>query len=476
MKKILVYALAVVMAFGVFTACGKKGGEVETPPSDPELWPGYFAVPEYEDDVTMLIGGFWAPTRHLSGSNWRDPDPAAFQDAADMGLTMLIPTIQQLDFGVSHTLGMNYLNKAYDAGLKVLVSDGGIGACHRYTDLNAWMNVWNLSSAREYTQHPAFAGQHFFDEPHYYEFDVMAEKQRMWKEEFGDSALFMINLLPDCDTLNGSKIPKVSWKNYVGDFIKNVKPEVLSYDFYPLDKNGGVDLFYYKDAAFIRQAAKDAGIPAWAYLLTAGHLNHKYNLTKEDLRYQMNMYMAYGYQSLNHFAIDVGDDPTYEQFITPAGQRTEQWYNIQTVNREVLKWDHVYLRFNWEATAPIYANTIMDDNVTFMLNLIEDGRVEADEIEGIKSVISDECALLGIFKDDDGNKGFMLSNATNPNHGKTATVTLKFETPAKGKRGYTGVQVYEKGEPRIALLDKDGGITIELESGEGKFLIPLMKK
>ena len=72
------------------------------------------------------------------------------------------------------------------------------------------------------------------------------------------------------------------------------------------------------------------------------------------------------------------------------------------------------------------------------------------------------------FTDADGNKAFMLFNYEEPmmKRGNKVTVTFK---EAKG------VLYYRNGEPTTEVLD-NGKFTIELESGEGVFVIPLYKK
>jgi len=49
----------------------------------------------------------------------------------------------------------------------------------------------------------------------------------------------------------------------------------------------------------------------------------------------------------------------------------------------------------------------------------------------------------------------------------TADVTIKFNSE------YMGAQVFEKGVPSEFELTSDKTITLRLDSGEGKFIIPL---
>ena len=84
----------------------------------------------------------------------------------------------------------------------------------------------------------------------------------------------------------------------------------------------------------------------------------------------------------------------------------------------------------------------------------------------IASVENEQDAIMGAFKDDEGNDAFMLVNYTDPYFDLDNKVTVKFND-AKA------LLMYRFGEKVIVPLNSDGSYTFVLYPGEGRFIIPL---
>lgn len=445
--KMLFCALAFVFSAHAFVGC-----------NDNKSFEKNFVILEYKDDVQMMIGGFTAPFHRFmdEGEAWGK----AFTECAEIGLTLLIPDSFQMDFESDPTRAMELMDHAYNAGLKVLVQDRSLGVPHLGRDVID-NDKWNTAQAAEYTRHPAFYGLHFMDEPWRDKFEPLAAKAKKWKAEFPDKKL-VTTLLP---SYAGETMLGGTFRDYVNDFIDIAQPEILQFDFYPFREGAEK---YFQDHALIRQTAKDAGIPAAAFVLTSGHAAYKRNLSAADLRWEMAVLMAFGFSSISHYAIDPPYNG-YDRFYSDDGERNELWYNVQTVNREVLKWDHVYLRFadGWKGTAALVAPGGVNNMIDGIDDGIKDGRIEPDEIDGIESISTTGDILLGVFEDANKNKGFMLTNAAKPDREINLWTEVQFSSE------YKGALIYERGEPKVIELDKDGKAVISLEFGEGKFIIPL---
>lgn len=463
LKVLFCILAALLLSVSVFAACTESAPSWDG--TNPE---GYFVIPEYEDDIELQIGGFYAPG-HTFGLTAK-----AFNEMVELGLTHLIPEWRQIDFGTNPSAARQFLERAKDAGLKAYVYDSSLGLPWSYAgdspngDKEIHHERWDTTQAEWYTQHEAFAGIHILDEPYRFQFDDIGIKKAKWKEEFPNAPVFCnafgyfpggtITLQYGFDT----------WRNYVNNFIDIINPDMLPHTMYPIKGDHSVVAYYFYDVAFLRLAAKEAGIPAWIYILASGHENAtKYpKLSAEDMRWQIAVAMAYGYTSVQHYATDspFGYDDYYI-----SGERTDLWYNVQTANLEVKKWDNVYMRFaeGWKGTAPVSGS---HGKTNPMFDLIEDGLIKPADINGVKGIMSTQDILFGVFEDAGGNKGFMATNAATPIEEADASVTVKFD------KGYRGVLVYEKGVPRIIGLGPDGSAVINLESGEGKFLIPLKKR
>ena len=417
-----------------------------------------FYIPVYKADVQMFIGGFCSPAVRLS-EKVREPVQGAFDDAAELGITHLIPDHFQCDFGDAPEEAIIFLDRAQRAGVKVFVYDTGLGS-KTSAGHTLRPEAWDTSWAKIYTKHPAFAGVHFQDEPRGNELSVMASKQKKWREEFPDK-LFFINLYPG---YAGEEWLGGTFKSYIDNFINTAKPDLLSFDHYPL-LNDCIRPHYFQELATVKQAAKKAGIPAHAYVLSAGHACYRRNLSLNDLRWQIAVIMAFGFEAFSHYPAGA-DYNGYDKIISETGERTDLWYNIQAINLEVKKWAHVYLAFKWEGTVQIPGSHRAENPRIF--KSAGDEKITCDAIPGVK-IIPAENLLCGVFKDNQGNKGYMLTNATDPNCDRSCLAIMIFEAK------YKGVQVFEKGEPKVIALDKNNKISVELEPSEGKFVIPLKK-
>ena len=442
-----------------------------------------YIIPQYDDGVQMAIGGFCSPSvRLMTQVSWE----AAFKDAAELGLTYVYPerVITAVDSGPANaeTLimdfardpkgAMRFLDLAAGNGLKVWFEDSSLGVPHLYRHGPVDLKVWDTAQAREYTRHPAFGAIYFMDEPRIQNLPNLKIKYAQWRQEFPGKPI-MSNIVQGGGAhayLIYKDVPD-GYRKFVNDYINMLKPDCLYFAHYTIKENGTLNRTYFCDLALIGAAAKKAGIPAGAYILTTGHSDsaNKYKSmpSARDLRWQIACMLAFGHKSFSHYAIDppyggYQDEKVYDHFYTD-GKRNSLWYAVQTVNREVLKWDHVYLNFNWLGTAQV----VGDGGVSELFDAVRDGIIKPDKISGVKSIKTTRDLLIGVFRDAGKNRGFMVTNASNPAKGLSADIEIQFGA------GYKGVQVFKKGVPRVIGLDKGGGARIGLESGEGKFLIPL---
>ena len=448
MKKL--FCVLIVALFCVFPVAACGGG-------------AEFDVPEYPDNVRMDIGACFGPPV----SDWHGCSPDVFNqerfnEMADAGFNMLQP-----DGWLDGTRGDGYniarcmemLGYAQNAGIGVLIGDENLSP-YRYENIKFSANF------EQYIIHSAVLGNTLCDEPSPDEFEKLADLYAKYKERSGKSGF--INLYPsyyNIAAVGGN------YENYVESFMETVKPGMLSYDYYPLLKDvredGSVKVrdSYFTDMEIIRHAAKKYGVPVHNYIQASEHSDYPV-LTEAGFRWQIAVNQAFGITSFTYFTYWTPNVAGYDSaLINLDGTVSEMYGRAKTANREALEWDHVYLRYEWRGTAAVGGANGDPYGLFYGLRHAD----YEDGIEGIKSIASTEDVLCGMFKDADGNKGFMLTNATNPYDGKAASVTVRFD------KEYKGAQVFEKGISRVINLDKSGKAVIKLEAGEGKFLIPLKK-
>ena len=453
MKKIFCIFAAVIGCF-IFVSCGVRGADVSE-----------YAVPEYADGIRMDIGAcFGPPVADYHGYSADKFNQARFDEMAAAGFNTLFP-----GGWLNGTQGDGY-NMARCAQMLDYAEKAGIGV---------WLGDFNLCNYRygnikitadfdKYIAHPAVLGNLLCDEPSVSDFDDLTVLYNEYKKHSGGKKGF-INLYP---SYADAAKTGANYENYAGGFMGAVQPDMLSYDHYPLFKDersdGAVIVrdSYFTDMETIRHTAKKYGVPVHNYIQAVEHLAYPV-LTEKAFRWQIAADQAFGITSFTYFTYWTPDVTGYDNALVKLdGTLTPQYGFAKTVNSEVLAWDHVYLRYEWQGTAAVNGS---DGDPYGLLFALKHAKYP-DGIEGISSIKSDGDLLCGIFADADGNKGFMLTNASNPYKEKSASVSVRFDKP------YKGVQVFEKGVPRIIKLDNRGGAVIGLEPGEGKFIIPLKKK
>lgn len=420
MKKSVSLILALVLsAMMLFSACDKN---VE------------LAVPEFQDDLQIVIGA-WSG----SVTQW---DQQQFSNLEAANINLLVATSESYI-----QYNNDFFDRAHAAGVSVMPDS----------------RQWN-GQIPSYMEHPAFAGYCVWDEPASTAFEGLGEKKVLWDSVMGDKTFF-INVFPGWagSALGGS------FKSYISSYIETVKPELLCFDHYPLMENSMGETIvrdtFFSDMDICSHYAKEAGIPFWYTLLASGHMNYV-TPNAEEIRWQMAVGQAYGATGLLHYVYGTHDGDYTAPIDWDTQATTEVYDAMKQANLEVAAWDHIYMNFDWQGTAAIGGNNNAVPSTGFQLCQFH---VDPTENTGITGIESSEDLLCGIFKDSSGAEGFMLTNATNPAAGKNATVKLTLD----GK--YKGVLMIDCGKQTTMVLEKNTA-TIDIESSEGVFVIPLTAK
>ena len=389
--------------------------------------------PVFEDDQELVIG-VWSG----SMANWNELHFSYLQEA---NINLLLGSSEYIAYSEQ------FFDMAEAVGVRVI------------PDSRKWDG-----EVPSFAEHPAFAGYCVWDEPSSNDFEKLAEKKAKWDGVLADK-MFFVNVFPGwAGTALGG-----SFDSYISNYMQTVQPEVLCFDHYPLMKDANDNTVvrdtFFSDMDICSHYAKQSGVDFWFTLLAAGHLEYV-NPTEEEFRWQMAVGQAYGARGLVHY-VYTSHDPDYTCPIDWKSQvPTELYENMAAANAEVAAWDHIYMNYDWQGTANIGGTNNAFTSIYFQLCQYA---VNPTEDTGITAISSDEDLLCGIFQDENGNKAYMLTNATNPAEEKDATVTLTLD------KDYKGVLVIDRGAQTTKLLDKHT-ITMEIESSEGVFIIPLTKK
>jgi hypothetical protein len=151
-------------------------------------------------------------------------------------------------------------------------------------------------------RHPALYAYHIIDEPNVALFPNIARIKDYLKEK-DPSTLVYVNLLPMYAThkqLGTSGDPVHAYQEYLKQYVKVVKPDLLSFDIYPFGVNGDRS-DYFLNLSLVRQAALEAHIPFMVIQQAAAWHKNQPIPTGEMLRWQAYTALAYGSHGLSWY-------------------------------------------------------------------------------------------------------------------------------------------------------------------------------
>ena len=389
-----------------------------------------FDVPTYDEDAAITIG-VW------NGSHF-DLSEEELSNLQKAGVNLLVGTY----------------TKNMDLGLF-------IDQCAQY-DLNiiADQRPWN-GMTPSYINKDNFWGFCVYDEPFMEDLATLTKMKQEYTQKMGDR-MFYVNMNPSYANIG------VTYEKYLEAYIDECGLEMLSFDNYSLMKDEETGDTYIReeylyDFDVCSYYAREAGIPLWYTMLTSGHLWY-INPTANDLVWQMNLAMTYGSTYLLHY-IYSSHEPTYlYPMVDMEGKPTETYYKVSEANAAIRAWDHIYMNFEWLGTSTVEGTkeqTGLFDCVKYSIDI--------DDTYALTDATSDYDVLVGHFEDEDGRKGYMVTNTTNPYDDQTAEVTLTMSSK------YQGALVVQNGEEKVVTLT-DGKLSIELPSTDAAFIIPLKAK
>ena len=404
--------------------------------------------PVYDDSKQMAIAGWDSPIDTL----------ADYQLAKDMGLTYMF--IDEMFAQRGTEKYKQILDYCAQVGLKGIINFGS----------NQTTFV-DKPDDTVYSDYPGVGAINYWDEPWYSSFDKLSELADQHMRTYGGKLEFFVNLYPN------SAIPTFeghSYDEYVQAFCDKVLAKItegtriLSCDIYPLEKQsdgtGSVLLSNWLSCIeTIATYAKQYGAEGHVFLQSTEHLNYR-AITADDLRWQFYVNMAFGIKRFTYFTYTTSFLQNFQKSCVDRNiscKTYPQYDNAKEVNTEIESFDNVYLNFNWNGVMPLLG---INNEAGYDMNF--DGLNHAlDSLDCVNRAQSDQDALIGQFKDKDGNDGLMVVNFTDPYYQTSNNVKIEF---IKATRAL----VYRKGAAKAYTVQKNR-MEIPLDPGEGVFIIPI---
>ena len=312
------------------------------------------------------------------------------------------------------------------------------------------------------------SGFQYFDEPTYYEIDTLEETINNHAANYSDKGYY-VNLNPcwlhdegvEDSILNGHMYPE-----YVSHFCDVVFSKIthdrwISLDYYPLLKNTVKDAWLYSYET-VAEYAKAYNATFGFYVANTMHYDYR-KLNETDLRFMINVALTYGARALQYFLCvnyNQGGRIEGNGLLSADGlTKYDEYYMAQTVDQENLKWDHIFMNFDWQETMLVKGDKYLFENSNFA-----HCKNDVSKLDGVKAITSDEDLIAGKFNGHNDDVGYMITNFNDCASNKTANVTVEFEN-----NGINKAVVYHRGEQSLVSIT-DAKIDLEITPGDAYFV------
>ena len=276
-----------------------------------------------------------------------------------------------------------------------------------------------------YINHPACSGVHVLDEPEKSLFDELKKSAELYfKLDISNKPLY-INLLPIYGRFGDDISRKEVYKDYVESFLKEFKPQMLSFDYYCFKKReyeyGRIKLFF-DNLSIIRECSLKYNVPFWSFVQAGGNFalesNQNAQVSYEYPNYPMllwnvNANLLYGAKCIQYFTF-----LQPKSFAIANGELNPRTMGMIGLDGKKNVWfDYVKVCNEWIMEIDEYLMPSINLGITPI------GNISKTLIEGIelielnsnifKSVQGSEL-LIGSFKYYDKDLFFILNKKSLP--------------------------------------------------------------
>lgn len=357
------------------------------------------------------------------------------------------------------------------SGLKLFINLSGLS----YSDVAPGEDegTSGYKALYEYLGKDYIMGLNVQDEPPAEDFAKHEATTAAFLKDFPNKQCY-INLLPNYANAGqlGGKETGVTFEKYVERFTQTATSVThYSYDFYPLlgQMSGeyvmthALNSLWCASLETYANAAKNNNKDLWVFIQNMSFgANNRQPQSVSDITMQNYVNMCYGARCLQYFSLTTPDTYEFGEFDVGMLDRdlnkTPSFDYVKAANEELATFDHVYLQFEWENVMPV-TGTVFGDNLNSGFDMLKTHMTSSEYF----TATANADTVVGQFHDENGYKGYMVANLSDPMDAITDTVSMTFNA--------NRVLVYTGGQCKTVEIPT-GVYTFNLEEGGGAFLIP----
>ena len=263
---------------------------------------------------------------------WCGPPLSEFDDAraaeiAAAGFNVVGPPCEG---PVNRAANLRALDVAQRHGLRMWIRD-------RRFDTRALKRTnWEerlATAVADYHQHPAVDGYFVEDEPPSSRFEATAAIVNALRDR-DPKHLAYVNLLPDY--VSPQNLGARDYEEYVNRFVAEVKPQLISYDYYPF-RNGTDRPSFFANLTTIRAAALRHGLPFMLIVQAMPQGSYR-NPTEAEFAWQVFHALAFGARGISYFTYwtpPMGDQWNNHNGLIEDGRPTLHYFQAARLNQTV---------------------------------------------------------------------------------------------------------------------------------------------
>jgi hypothetical protein len=269
------------------------------------------------------------PTRPFILTFWCGPPLAEIDDdrAAEIATAGFNVIGAPCEGDLDRADTLRALDVAQRHGLRMWVADHRLGAP------GAGFEQRVASVVADYARHPALEGYFLRDEPVAADFAALASLVAALRRDDPRHPAY-VNLLPDYVPVEN--LGTDTYEDYLERFVAEVRPRLLSYDYYPFGEKKDRSTFFANLAA-VRAIALRHDLPFLLIVQAMPHGPYR-DPNEAELRWQVFHALAYGARGVSYFAYwtpPADGDFDFHDGLIENGRPTLHYFEAARINRDL---------------------------------------------------------------------------------------------------------------------------------------------
>ncbi len=262
---------------------------------------------------------------------------------------------------------------------------------------------------------------------------------------------------------------------YLEQIVDEMHPDVLMYDHYPYVENL-MRHDYFQNMIFVRAKAIEHNLPYWAFMQSSALAAYRLP-SKSDARMQAFTQLAAGFTGLAYFTFDNEPSFEYASILDTAGNPTGLYPIVADLNKEaanlgralrfMTSTDVKYIRGRSLAGSQIVTNPTPLGMTAWSAANDPDDHIQAIMVDSIGGAGSGLDAMIGFFRDDNGDKAFMIVSTY---HGPTVPAAAAFTVTVQFDASVQSILELDRitGEQKTISVPAGGSLTLGFPAGTGR--------